>query len=457
LRQSAASNRIGTPFAFCTAAYDKTPSLLPMQTYRCTCGNRLFFENTQCVVCQREVGWCECCRRVAALEPLGEQRYRCNNPACGATLHKCHNYAVENICNRLFSASDDATGCADATPKAQFVSVVDHTPAADAVAPASAETATPPEERRLCAACRLTETIPDLAAPGHREKWARLEAAKRRLLYTLDRLGVPYAEPELPLSFDFKADVEPPADEWRDAGPAEVVYTGHANGKITINIREADDAEREKLRVTFGEAHRTLIGHFHHEVGHYYWQLLVDGRRDRIRECLRLFGDHNHPPYAEAMAAYYQSGPREDWPGEFISPYASAHPWEDFAETFALYLDMVAVLDTASHLFKSIKANFRSRSVKPLVERYQEIGILENEFNRTMGLIDLVPEVIVAPVVEKLEFIHKLVKSAARPRRAKRPAADVENEAAVPMLMQQSTPRPTFMEFEPAIIVNESA
>src|SRR6185295_12014326 len=110
-----------------------------------------------------------------------------------------------------------------------------------------------------------------------------------------------------------------------------------------------------------------------------------------------------------AMAAYYQNGPREGWPGAFISAYASAHPWEDFAETFALYLDMIAVLDTASHLFKSIRANFRGRSVQPLVERYQEIGILENEFNRTMGLIDLVPEVIVAPVVAKLEFIHKIV------------------------------------------------
>jgi hypothetical protein len=453
-----------------------------MQTYRCTCGNRLFFENTQCVVCQREVGWCEGCHRIAALEPLGDQLYRCGNPACGAALHKCDNYAVENLCNRLLPASDYARDGGEAAPNAHFArvvdqlpsdqngdspsdghaaSLVDQTPAAQAVdfaEPRSAETAAAsPTEKPLCSACRLTETIPDLAVPGHREKWARLEAAKRRLLYTLDRLGLSYADAELPLSFDFKSDIDAAANEWRDSGPAEVVSTGHANGKITINIREADDAERERLRIIFGEAHRTLIGHFHHEVGHYYWQLLVDGRRDRLRECVRVFGNHNNPPYAEAMAAYYQNGPREGWPGEFISGYASAHPWEDFAETFALYLDMIAVLDTASHLFKSIKANFRSRSVKPLVERYQEIGILENEFNRTMGLIDLVPEVIAAPVVEKLEFIHKLVKNAASPRRAKRTAADVEHEAAVPMLMQQSTPQPRFMEFEPAIIVGESA
>jgi hypothetical protein len=428
-----------------------------MQTYRCTCGNRLFFENTQCVVCQREVGWCESCHRIAALEPLGNQRYRCGNPACGATLHKCDNYTIENLCNRLFLATDDTAERDNIGANAQATNPDSVAPAGSGAAPVESAVAEPLASKHLCAACRLTETIPDMGVPGHREKWARLEAAKRRLLYTLDRLGLPYADAELPLSFDFKADTEPPEAEWRDSGPAEVVYTGHANGKITINIREADDAEREKLRVTFGEAHRTLIGHFHHEIGHYYWQLLVDGDRRTLRECIRHFGDHNQPAYAEAMAAYYQNGPGEGWPGEFISAYASAHPWEDFAETFALYLDMIAVLDTASHLFKSIKVNFRSRSVKPLVERYQEIGILENEFNRTMGLIDLVPEVIVAPVVEKLEFIHKLVKGAAAPRRAKRTAADVELEAAVPMLMQQGSPRPRFMEFEPAIIVNESA
>jgi hypothetical protein len=380
-----------------------------MHTYRCTCGNRLFFENTQCVVCHLDVGWCESCHRMTSLEPLGDvanpagsHDYRCSHADCDARIRKCHNYAVENICNRMFVPAEDD--------------------AADA----------------LCTSCRLTETIPDLNVPGNREKWARLEAAKRRLLYTLDRLGLPYNDAKLPLSFDFKADVEPPANEWRDGGPTEIVYTGHADGKITINLREADDAVREKLRVEFHEAHRTLIGHFHHEIGHYYWQLLVEGSKRCKRDFIAHFGDHDSPPYADAMAAYYQNGPAEDWPGKFISAYASAHPWEDFAETFALYLDMAAVLDTASHLFKSIKANFRSRSVKPLVERFQEIGILENEFNRTMGLIDLVPEVIVTPVVVKLQFIHDLVRSAGKPRRTIAGKAAGASQP-IPMLMQQGS------------------
>jgi hypothetical protein len=268
----------------------------------------------------------------------------------------------------------------------------------------------------------LTETIPDLTVVGNREKWARLEAAKRRLLYTLDRLGLPYAMATPKLTFDFKADIIPPNNKWRNVGAKEIVYTGHADGKITINLREADDAAREALRVQFHEAHRTLIGHFHHEVGHYYWQLLVQNSREA--ECIRVFGDHNAPPYADSMAAYYQKGPRQDWVASFISAYASSHPWEDFAETFALYLDMISVLDTATHLFKSIRTNLRARSVVPLVERFGEVGVLVNEFNRTVGLLDLVPDVVVSPVVAKLEFIHTLIKKAAKKPRVPPPPAE---------------------------------
>jgi hypothetical protein len=368
-----------------------------MQTYRCTCGNRLFFENTVCVVCSTEVGWCEPCGRITALQPVepadGQNaHYRCGYADCQQLLQKCRNYAVENVCNRCHASAESP------------VSLAGNLEASAQAAP-------------LCTACRLTETIPDLTVAGNREKWARLEAAKRRLLYTLDLLGLPCADANPKLSFDFKANVEVPGNEWRNVGPAEIVYTGHANGKITINVQEADDAVREKLRVQFREAHRTLVGHFHHEIGHYYWDVLVKGREEK--QFIKAFGDHNNPAYTDAMSAYYENGPREAWSQSFISPYASAHPWEDFAETFALYLDLVSVLDTASHLFKSLRASFKSRSVAALVERYQEVGILVNEFNRTVGLLDLVPEIIVGPVVQKLEHIHALVKRAARKPRVK--------------------------------------
>lgn len=372
-----------------------------MQTFRCTCGNRIYFDNTVCLVCQREIGWCEACARLSGLEPAVDagtvqpNSYRCGHSDCGQPLNKCHNYIVENICNRCDAPQLAPPAVNDGSPVAEI----------------------PPAQ--LCSACQLTETIPDLSIDGNREKWARLEAAKRRLLYTLDRLGLPYADAEPKLTFDFKADYVPPNNAWRNAGPKEVVYTGHAAGKVTINIREADDAIREQLRQQFQEAHRTLIGHFHHEVGHYYWEVLVLGKRER--DFIKLFRDHNAVPYADAMSAYYQNGPCENWNQSFISAYATSHPWEDFAETFGLYLDMISVLDTAAHLFKTIRVNFRSRSVVPLVERFQEVGILVNEFNRTAGLIDLVPDVVVGPVVTKLEFIHTLVKRSARKPRVQDP------------------------------------
>jgi hypothetical protein len=367
-----------------------------MQTYRCTCGNRIFFENTVCLVCQREIGWCEACSRMTSFEPASDLQnsasgsFHCGHDDCRQPLQKCHNYLVENACNRCYVPETEAQ-----TTNGEAISATNPLP-------------------RLCSACQLTETIPDLSVAGNREKWVRLEAAKRRLLYTLDRLGLPYANAEPKLTFDFKADIVPPNNEWRNAGQKEIVYTGYAGGKITINIREADDAAREQLRVQFHEAQRTLIGHFHHEIGHYYWDVLVKGALEK--KFCQLFGDHNAVSYQDAMNAYYQNGPREGWSQSYISAYASAHPWEDFAEAFALYLDMISILDTATHLFPNIRANFRGRTVSPLVERFQEVGLLVNEFNRTVGLIDLVPEVVVDPVIEKLNFIHSIVKGAAKPR-----------------------------------------
>src|SRR6476659_2067109 len=177
-----------------------------MQTYRCTCRNRIFFENTCCLVCQREIGWCEACSRMTSLQPAGDAELSlpnsilCGHADCRQPLRKCHNYLVENACNRCYVPETDA-----------------HTNAGE-----SAPAANPVPQ--LCSACRLTETIPDRSVAGNREKWARLEAAKRRLLYTLDRLGLPYLDAEPKLSFDFKADVERPNNEWRSAGQKEIVY-----------------------------------------------------------------------------------------------------------------------------------------------------------------------------------------------------------------------------------------
>jgi hypothetical protein len=292
----------------------------------------------------------------------------------------------------------------------------------------------------LCDCCRFNDTIPDLSVAGNWEKWRRLEAAKRRLFYDLGELGLPYGTEadgiDPPLRFDFKADTISKTWFWRSVGTAgQRVFTGHAAGRITINIREADDVEREKMRVDLGEAQRTLIGHFRHEVGHYYWDQLVKGRRED--ECKAVFGDHDQPTYAEALEKYYKDGPPADWSGNFISAYATMHPWEDFAETWASYLDMVSGLDTAYHVGFGGETDPASAQLDDMVKRYQRLGIALNEVNRSMGLLDVVPEIFVQPVIEKLKFIHELVRAGRAENGALKTPAE---PSAAPQVPQPASP-----------------
>ena len=347
-----------------------------MQTFRCSCGSTIFFESSLCVRCGAELGWCPACRSMTALVPDGE-RLRCGRSGCGAPLVKCSNYALERVCNRCCPA--DAPG--------------------------------------LCDYCRFNATIPDLSVEGNRERWARLEAAKRRLLYTLDLLGLPYGDAtdgvEPPLSFAFEADPEPTRSWWK-MGEVERVYTGHANGRITIDVAEADDVAREKARTWFGEAHRTIIGHFRHEIGHYYWQMLVQGRCEP--RFVERFGNHESPSYADAQQRYYDQGPPAGWEATCISAYAAMHPWEDFAECFGTYLDMVSVLDIARQM-KVGGVDPTCAELQAMIDAYAELGVVLNEMNRAQGLVDLVPEVLGPPVVAKLGFVHELVRAAARTSR----------------------------------------
>lgn len=250
--------------------------------------------------------------------------------------------------------------------------------------------------------------------------WGRLEAAKRRLLYSLDLLNLPYGREKdgftPSLSFDFKADVVHKSKWWWSMGREERVYTGHADGKITINLREADTVEREKARVLFQEAHRTVIGHFRHEIGHYYWQMLVPGKCEA--DFKATFGDHENPNYADSQKRYYEDGPAPDWQSSYVSSYATMHPWEDFAETFATYLDMVSVLDTALHMGVGDSCNPTVAGLPIMVERYARLGVVLNEMNRAMGLTDLVPEIFTPAVVAKLNYVHELVRAAAKPTAA---------------------------------------
>lgn len=347
-----------------------------MQTYQCECGNRLFFENTLCLACGKETGWCPACRQLTALLPTDDGLWQCGHTDCGALLRKCHNYAVEQVCNRCVLVTEET------------------------------------DDLALCDYCRFNDTIPDLSIPGNRLKWYQLEQAKRRLLYILDEIGLPYGTAadgfRFPLSFDFKADVIPPAGIWRTMGTQDRVYTGHADGKITINLREADSVEREKLRVDLQEAHRTLVGHMRHEIGHYYWQMLIPGQRDA--EFQDHFGNPETPPYAEALETYYAQGPCPNWQVSYISSYATMHPWEDFAETFAAYLDMMSVIDTAHHMGlggPGLQGKFDAQ-----IAYYRDLGVVLNEMNRSMGLIDLVPTIFTSAIIDKMRYVHHLVEEA---------------------------------------------
>jgi hypothetical protein len=212
----------------------------------------------------------------------------------------------------------------------------------------------------FCAACRHNHVIPNLANTEHHDRWRRLETAKHRLFYTLLKLRLPSTtRPDDPggLAFDLLADpaegtLQPPT-----------ILTGHDNGLVTINIAEADDAERERRRRQMGEPYRTLLGHFRHEVGHYYWTVLVENDPS-IESFRQVFGDERQD-YGQALQAHYANGAPPDWQTSFVSAYASAHPWEDWAETWAHYLHMVDTLETA---------NAFGLKVRPRVSRGAELA-----------------------------------------------------------------------------------
>ena len=358
-----------------------------MHKFACSCGNRLYFDNSRCVNCGHEVGWCPCCQGIRDVTPRLPAGYVCTS--CKSELVKCGN-AAYGVCNRFVlepvvrAAVNGEVRPPD--PKAPAIPVV-----------------------LLCDCCRFNQTIPDLKVQGNLGKWGRLEAAKRRTLYNLSRVGFRFgnaqdgAEPAL--AFEFKAEAQT-KHVYKDMGTGEKVYTGHANGLITINIKEADDVEREKLRVEMHEAQRSLLGHFRHECGHYIWDEYVKEKREQ--ECAAVFGDHDNPTYDDALKAYYANGPKQGWVGNYVSAYATMHPWEDFAETFAVYLDMTAALDTAFH--NGLIAELHLDDLDWMCANYLKLGIALNEMNRSNGLLDYLPEVIAEPVKGKLRFIHELAK-----------------------------------------------
>jgi hypothetical protein len=283
----------------------------------------------------------------------------------------------------------------------------------------------------LCESCRLTRTRPPADDMASGDDFAETEAAKRRLIVQLLELGLPITSraenPERGLVFDLLAG--------RHAPPGEKVVIGHDNGVITIDVHEADDAHREAIRLGLGEAYRTMLGHLRHEVGHYYWMVLVEGvgldRPGPIDAFRALFGDERQD-YGGALANHYGSGSdvapsATGWEDAHVSSYATMHPWEDWAETFAHYLHIRDTLQTAASYGLSVSgprvALSDADSVSAAPDDRLETGTFEdvigqwlpltyalNAINRSMGSDDLYPFVLAPKVMEKLAFIDALVR-----------------------------------------------
>lgn len=273
----------------------------------------------------------------------------------------------------------------------------------------------------LCEACQLNRHIPNLGRVKQRDAWQKLELAKHRLVYSLIKLNLPILnkneDPEDGLSFDFISEENTVPDNAQST-------TGHALGQVTINASEASSSDREQMREDMKESYRTLIGHFRHEVGHYYWDQLIAEDEADLANYRALFGDERES-YADALQKHYEN-PVQNWQDNFVSAYASSHPWEDWAETWAHYLHIVDTLETASefgismlppnNLHQGLAATinidpYHHDNFDEIIAQYLPLTFAVNNLNRSMGQPDLYPFILVPKVREKLAFIHRIVHS----------------------------------------------
>jgi len=362
--------------------------LQTMKIFHCDrCQNVVFFENLRCANCGHELAFVPALGSVTALAPADEGLWQRALPEDAAAesapklYRKCQNYNNQSICNWAIDADDP---------------------------------------NPFCISCRLTQTIPALDQPGHADAWFRLETAKRRLIFSLLEMQLPVRskveDPEHGVIFEFLADGPP---ESATGNAAHSVLTGHDDGKIVINIAEADDAERERRRVQMHEPYRTLLGHLRHEIGHFYWDRLIRDS-DRLEAFRAQFGDERQD-YAAMLQAYYANGAPANWQQHFVTAYASAHPWEDWAETWAHYLHITDTLETADGCGLSLhpprsdepKLEAQPRCDNPctqpfeqMIDRWFPLSYLLNNLNRGLGLKDAYPFVLSATAVEKLRFVH---------------------------------------------------
>ena len=345
-----------------------------MKLFECpTCGQRLYFENTKCEQCGGVLGYRPEAGELTTLGAMGGPLWRALDDK-GGRFRLCAN-AAWDACNWL--VPEDEPG-------------------------------------DYCRACRLNRTIPDLSDTDNLMRWRVLERAKHRLVYSLLALGLPltdrFRDPQNGLAFDFLAGSPD------DLGDHAMI--GHANGVITIAVEEADDVHRERSRSEMAEPYRTVLGHFRHEIGHYYWDRLVTG--PVLLESFRaLFGDERQS-YSDALAAHYANGPPADWSQRFVSTYASAHPWEDFAETWAHYLHIIDTVETAASFGMQLDqgaeaaagahfARVDPQDFDALIAAWASLTYVLNSVSLSMGQHELYPFVLAPAALGKMRFVHGLI------------------------------------------------
>lgn len=339
-----------------------------MKRYYCQCGQETFFGNTYCNQCKTPLGFDPVKQALLSLY----QKDQLEDPVWlsfdlqGNQYRFCQHREHEVQCNWLIDAQSDHV---------------------------------------QCLSCRLTRTIPMLDKPENIRRWVLMESSKRRMLYGLLDMGLsvtPYTtDPDKGLAFDFLEDQRSNA-----AIEQEYVYSGHAQGVITMNVAEADSSYREATREAMNESFRSLLGHFRHEIGHYYWQQLVY-ESTYYEQFRQLFGDEQ-VDYRLALDSYYANGPADNWQEHFISAYATMHPLEDWAETWAHYMLMRETIETAFNL-QILPTLTPYSNFDTWMDEWMQLVVVLNALNRSIGNADAYPFIISNTVRTKLKFIHQLV------------------------------------------------
>ena len=318
--------------------------------------------------------------------------------APGLSFRKCENYAKHNVCNWLIPSH---------------------------------------HSNELCPACRTNDVIPNLTIPENLVRWYRLERAKRRVIYNLYRAGLQVISKEeqadIGLEFCFMEDVRKLDAYGQELVTYKRIMTGHHMGTITINVDEADHSKREAMRENMNEDYRTPLGHIRHEVGHYYWDRLI-ANSNNIDSFRAVFGDERHD-YQKTLKKHYENGPRANWQDSFISAYASSHPWEDWAETWAHYLHITDTMETAYDFGFIIEGRampqplsaatsnttmqsgyFDAIDFDQMLTDWLRLTIAMNALNRSMGLRDAYPFSVSKKVGDKLRYVHDIITTSIQQR-----------------------------------------